>query len=336
MKNFSEHIDLIVKYLSGDANADESKKLFDQMQHSSELKKEFDALKKSWDLAAAKADKKIADIDLNKEWDLFNSKIEKEQSPKVISLKPKRFSFVRIASAIAAVFVLGFAVFYFFNLQTQELVAVNSVVESNLPDGSQISLNAGSELEYAKTFNKKERAVKLKGEAFFKVAHNSQKPFVVKAGKLNIEVVGTEFNVNAKSKKGDVEVIVNSGKVLVYSKSDKSDAKLLLAGDKAKFIRNKSEIIKKVNTNPNYLAWKNKKLYFDNTSLGEIVKTLEHTYNTKIIIKNPKLKNCTLTNTFDNQSLKSIMKVLEATLDVKITEKNGVYKINGNACYEKK
>ena len=333
MKNFSEHIDLIVKYLSGDANADESKKLFDHINKDNVLKNEFEALKKTWNMVSSKPDKDISAINLDDEWSLFNENIGKSRT-KVISIKQKSktFSIARLASAIAAVFVLGFAVFYFFNLQTQELVAVNSVVESSLPDGSQISLNAGSELEYAKTFNKKERAVKLKGEAFFKVAHNPQKPFVVKAGKLNIEVVGTEFNVNAKSRKGNVEVIVNSGKVLVYSKSDKSDAKLLLAGDKAKFILKKAEIVKEKNTNPNFLAWKTKKLDFERTRLDDIVKILNHTYRVRIVIKNPEIKNCTLTNKFDNQSLESILKVLEATLDIRVSKKGNIYEIRGKAC----
>jgi len=333
MKNFSEHIDLIVKFLSGDANSDESKKLFDRMEGDRDLKKEFEAMQQTWNLSATKPDKEISSINLDAEWDMFSKKIAANDT-KVIPITKNKFPFARIAAAVAAIFLIGFAGFYLFNAQTQELVANNTVVDSKLPDGSQISLNAGSELEYAKSFNKKERVVELKGEAFFKVAHNPQKPFIVKAGKLNVEVVGTEFNVDAKSRKGNVEVIVNSGKVLVYCKKDKSDAKLLQAGDKAKFISKKSEIVKEPNTNPNYLAWKTKKMVFENARLEDIIKTLEHTYGKRIIIKNPELKNCTLTNQFDNQSLKSILKVLEATLDVKITFKNGVYEIKGNACLQ--
>ncbi|MCF6246341.1 MAG: FecR domain-containing protein [Desulfobacula sp.] len=333
MKTIDEHIDLIIKFLSGETSADESKKLFDQMDKDDALKNEFKALKKTWDTSSLKPDKDISAINLDEEWNLFSKNIN-ENSGKVISLKQnkKTFSITRIASVVAAVFVLGFAIFYFFDFKTTELVAVNSVIESHLPDGSQISLNTGSELEYAKNFNKNKRVVKLKGEAFFKVTHNPKKPFIVKAGKLKIEVVGTEFNVNAKSRKGNVEVVVNSGKVLVYTETDKSDAKLLKAGDKAKFILKKSKIIKETNTNPNFLAWKTKKLVFDRTKLEDIVRTLNHTYSVHIIIKNPALRNCTLTNTFEQQSLESILKVLEATLDIQISKKGAVYEISGKAC----
>ena len=333
MKTFNEHIDLIIKYLSGETSADESKKLFDHIDKDKALKNEFEALKQTWNVAASKPDKEVSSINLDDEWNLFSKNID-ENSAKIIPLKqnPNKYSISRLIAAVAAVFVLGFAVFYFFNFRTQELIAGNSVIESNLPDGSQISLNTGSELEYAKNFNKNKRLVKLKGEAFFKVKHNPKKPFIVKAGKLNIEVVGTEFNVNAKSKKGNVEVVVSSGKVLVYSKADKSDAKLLQAGDKAKFILKKSKIIKEHNSNPNFLAWKTLKLEFNRATLEDIVKTLNHTYNVHIVIKNPELKNCTLTNTFDKQSLDSILKVLEATLDIHVSKKGTTYEITGKAC----
>lgn len=333
MKTFNQHIDLIVKYLSGETSTDESKKLFDRIEKDNALKNEFEALQKTWNLTDSKADKDISLINLDDEWNLFSEKIGKP-SAKVVSINKNRktYSLSRIVSAIAAVFVLGFAVFYFFNQQSKELIAGNVVIDSSLPDGSQISLNAGSELKYPKNFNKNKRIVKLKGEAFFKVAHNPKKPFIVKAGKLNVEVVGTEFNVNAKSKKGNVEVIVRSGKVLVYAKRDKSDAKLLQAGDKAKFILKKKTIIKEQNSNPNFLAWKTLKLEFKKTKLIDIVHTLNHTYHVHIVIKNPELKNCTLTNTFDKQSLDSILKVLEATLDIHVSKKGTVYEITGKAC----
>lgn len=332
MKNLSEHIDLIVKFLSGSSTSEESKMLFDLMEQDEDLKKEFESLEKTWKLSAEKPDDEISSIDLDAEWNLFDKNIDKTPAKIIPIDKNRSFSWTKIASAVAAVFVLGFAVFYFFNLQTNELVADNQIIETGLPDGSHITLNKGSVLEYRKNFNQNKRTVKLKGEAFFKVAHNPEKPFVVKAGKLSIEVVGTEFNVDARSRKGNVEVVVNEGKVLVYSKPDKSDGKLLVAGDKAEFSSQKHLIVKKRNTNPNFLAWKTKKLVFEKTSLSDIVRTLSKTYNVQIIIKNPALKNCTLTNTFDNQALESVFKVLEATLDIHIYKKGKAYVIDGKAC----
>ena len=333
MKNFNQHIDVIIKSLSGDAAPNEKKELFDSVKKDPALEKEYKELKKTWDLTSSKPDKELSLINVDEEWSLFDAKISQTQAKLIPLNKAKsRKSFYKIASAIAAVFILSFGVFYWLNLKPNELVAHNSILESNLPDGSVVSLNTGSKLDYALGFNKKKRIVKLKGEAFFKVAHNSEKPFIVKTGRLNIEVVGTEFNVNAKNLKGNVEVIVSSGKVLVYSKKDKSDAELLQAGDKAKFIMKKAKIVKQANENPNFLSWKTKKINFEDTKLTEVVKTLNHTYNTQITIKNPKLYNCTLTLKVDNQNLNSVLKVIEATMDVHISKHGNRYEINGSAC----
>ncbi len=201
-----------------------------------------------------------------------------------------------------------------------------------MPDGSLISLNTNSELEYSKRFNKKNRTVKLKGEAFFKVEHNPEKPFIINTGQLKIEVIGTSFNVNAKSEEGDVEVIVETGIVKIYTKKDKSDSVMLYAGDKALFNNTKKDIQKNLNENINYLAWKTKKLIFEGDELQNIVNTLNETYNASIVIKNPSIKECILTNTFENQSLESILKVLEATLDLQVKKKGEVYEISGGGC----
>lgn len=187
-----------------------------------------------------------------------------------------------------------------------------------------------------KALIKKNRAVKLQGEAFFTVEHNPEKPFIINTGQLKIEVIGTSFNVNAKSEKGDVEVIVETGIVKIYTKKDKSDSVMLYAGDKALFNHTEKDIQKKLNENINYLAWKTKKLIFECDELQNIVNTLNETYNASIVIKNPSIKECVLTNTFENQSLESILKVLEATLDLQVKKKGEVYEISGGGCTDNK
>ena len=335
MSNLDKHIELISKYLAGEANQEEIQELFSWIELDVANKKQFEDYKKAWELSENVVDDEVSAIDIDAEWSLFNKQIDSPTEAKIISLKQpkkKNWSFVQIISAIAAVFVIGFGVLYLFNPQSTELVAGNNIVQSNLPDGSLISLNTQSQLEYSKKFNKKNRTVELKGEAFFKVEHNPEKPFIINTGALKIEVVGTTFNVNAKSQKGDVEVIVASGVVRIYTKSDKSDSVMLYAGDKAVFNKNKKDILKNINEDVNYLSWKTKKLIFEKAELQDIVKTLNKTYNAHIVLKNSSIKKCTLTNTFNEQSLESILLVLEATLELKIKKKGMVYEISGTAC----
>lgn len=335
MKDLDKHIDLIPKYLAGNANQEEIQLLFNWIELDIANKKQFEDYKKAWDLSETGYDTEVSSINIDDEWTKFNSQTSSETSAKIISLeqaKKKKWPFLQIAAAIAAIFVIGTGVLYQFSIQNNELVAENRIVESNLPDGSLISLNTNSELEYSKKFNKKNRTVKLKGEAFFKVEHNPEKPFIINTGELKIEVIGTSFNVNAKSEKGDVEVIVETGIVKIYTKKDKSDSVMLYAGDKALFNNTKKNIQKIVNENINYLAWKTKKLIFEGDELQIIVNTLNETYNANIVIKNPSIKECILTNTFENQSLESILKVLEATLDLQIKKKGEVIEIRGEGC----
>lgn len=335
MKNFDKHIDLISKYLAGEVNQEEIQLLFNWIDLDIANKKQYEDYKKAWDYSETGFDVEVSSIDIDAEWALFNKQISTQKDAKIISLiqpKKKKWSLVQVAAAIAAVFVIGIGVLYLFNPQNNELVAENIIIESNLPDGSLISLNTHSELEYSRKFNKKTRKVKLKGEAFFKVEHNPEKPFIIDAGKLKIEVIGTSFNVNAKSPEGDVEVIVETGIVSIYTEEDKSDSVILYAGDKAFFNNKKKDIKKKVNEDVNYLAWKTKKLVFEKEELQNIVNTLNKTYDAHIEIKSPLIKKCTLTNTFEDQSIESILTVLEATLDLQIKKKGKGYEISGEGC----
>ncbi|OQX99785.1 MAG: hypothetical protein B6I20_09680 [Bacteroidetes bacterium 4572_117] len=335
MEKADKHIDLISRYLANEANPGEIQQLFSWIELDIANKKQFEEFKKAWDFSETTFDEEISSIDVDAEWAAFNKQISTENNSKIISLNTKntkKWPLLQIAAAIAAIFIIGGGILHIFSLQNNVLVAENKIIESKLPDGSHLSLNSNSELEYSKKFNEELREVKLKGEAFFDVAHNPKKPFIINTGKLKVEVKGTSFNINAKSTIGNVEVIVETGVVCIYSKEDKTDSVMLYAGDKAIFDNKKANISKKTNDDVNYLAWKTKVLKFDNNELQEIVNTLNNTYNAHIIIKNPSINKCTLTNDFVDQSLESILAVLEATLDLQINKKGEVYEINGQAC----
>jgi len=335
MDNLNKHIDLIPKYLAGEANQEEIRELFSWIALDATNKKQFEEFKKAWELSGTNFDEEVAAIDLDKEWSLFDKQISTQSDAKIIKMhqtEKKKMSVFQIVAAIAAVLVVGFGLMFLFNPQSNELVAENKIIESSLPDGSMISLNTQSTLEYSKKFNKRNRTVELKGEAYFKVAHNPEKPFVIETGKLKIEVVGTEFNVNAKNTEGNVEVVVTSGIVRVYTMADKSDSVMLYAGDGAVFNNKQEKIQKKQNSDVNYLAWKTRKLVFENTELQDIVRTLNKTYSAHIVIKSAAIKKCKLSNDFDDQSLESVLKVLKATLDLKIIKEADTYVIIGKDC----
>ena len=90
-----------------------------------------------------------------------------------------------------------------------------------LPDGSKVILNAGTTITYPNAFVSKNREVEINGEAFFEVAHDAEHPFIVKANQINVEVLGTQFNVKAYEEDDWIEVSLSEGKVEVQSKDKK-------------------------------------------------------------------------------------------------------------------
>jgi len=176
-----------------------------------------------------------------------------------------------------------------------------------LPDGSVVSLHAGSKLTYPEEFASNTRNVELDGEAYFKVAHDKTKPFIVASGEARVEVLGTEFNVNTKSPAGNMEVVLTTGKVSVYYTEKPKDNVLLLPGEKAELITDQKFIRKSANSDANYMAWKTRVLVFNNETLGQVLKTLQNVYQTPVMLSDQKLSDFRVTASFNEQSLESVL-----------------------------
>ena len=213
-----------------------------------------------------------------------------------------------------------------------QLSAKTDVIERKLPDGTSVTLNTGSTLEYSKEFEKDKRLVKLKGEAYFNVSHDATKPFIIAADDIMVEVLGTKFYVNTNNTNGKVEIILTSGKVAVYHKDKPNERVILEPGEKIELSKNQEESNKTINEDENYLAWKTKKMIFTDEPLAEIVQTLNKVYRSNIQLKNKNIANCKITATFDNQSLDAVLNVIEATVDVKINKTSEKIEISGIGC----
>jgi ferric-dicitrate binding protein FerR (iron transport regulator) len=215
---------------------------------------------------------------------------------------------------------------------TRQLEAGLTVVEGTLPDGSLVTLNTGSHLEYPARFDRFKRGVQLRGAAYFEVIHNTGTPFVIYYKNARVEVLGTKFYVNTNAENGKMEVVLQEGSVSVYFKNRPNESVTLDPREKAEITPDQTAIRKRMNDDDNYLAWKSHHLVFNNEELSRIVTTLTAIYNTKILITTPQLRKCRVTATFDNQSLDSVLNVLKATLGLDIALKGGIYEISGKTC----
>lgn len=240
---------------------------------------------------------------------------------------------VRIAAIALIVLIPAFFLYlYFTPAHTEKVIAERSMTETILPDGTQVTLNSCSFIEFPNRFDRNIREVKLSGEAYFEVHHDPAKPFIISIGGARIRVVGTAFNVNTHVREGCMEVVLTHGKVALYYIEKPAEQLMLVPGEKAELFKGQALMRKSINQDENYMAWKTKKFIFSNKTLGVVVHDLNNVYHTDIRLMNGSLSSCRLTATFDNQTIESILNVLQSTLDIGITRKGSTVEINGHGC----
>jgi transmembrane sensor len=196
-----------------------------------------------------------------------------------------------------------------------------------LPDGSQVWLNRNSRLTYPATFTDSSRQVTLVGEAFFDVTHNPIQPFRVRAGAIQVRVLGTSFNVRAI---GDsVRVAVRSGRVQV---SATHQAVVLLPNQEATYVAQADTFRPTIPLNTNRLAYQTGRLSFANASLAEVVQTLHEVYAVDISLENPALANCRLTADFGSEPVDAVLAVVAETLALTVRREGAVRILTGAGC----
>jgi ferric-dicitrate binding protein FerR (iron transport regulator) len=158
-----------------------------------------------------------------------------------------------------------------------------------LADGTQVWLNSETRLKFPVEFNTNERVVELSGEAYFEVAHNIEKPFIVTTlSAAKIQVYGTSFNVNAYADSRAVAVTLSEGKVSVRSKN--TNEKMLAPDQQALVTDGETISIRDVDASA-FSAWKDGLLVFDNLSMGEISHLLSRWYNVEFEFENESIKD---------------------------------------------
>ncbi|MCS3798660.1 FecR family protein [Niastella sp. OAS944] len=191
-----------------------------------------------------------------------------------------------------------------------------------LPDGSKVWLNAASSIRYPTAFNNKERLVELTGEAYFDIKKNQNIPFRVHFTSSSkdggdregvIEVMGTQFNVNAYNDESTIRTTLLEGKVKIAS-SDKNTA-ILMPGQQAQ-IKNTSignghiRVVNDVDTEE-AIAWKNGLFYFDNVDIQAIMRQLARWYKVQVIFKGKIPARRFAGQVSRNSNLSQVLKILE-------------------------
>lgn len=179
-----------------------------------------------------------------------------------------------------------------------------------LSDGTKVYLNASSSLKFPNSFNGNQRNVTLTGEAFFEVAKNKAKPFIVNASNMEVKVLGTHFNVMAYSDEKSIQTTLVEGAVELKSKNTKA---LLKPGEQGSF-SDQDNSINVANVDVSVVtAWKDGYFVFDNSSLPELMRQLARWYDLKIVYEG-KIPDSEFNGRIKrNSTLKKVLKVLESS-----------------------
>lgn len=242
-------------------------------------------------------DKEIAMRDL---WNETNGKADETTLRSLSSVHQKinsqdssvfrRFShnrWLRYAAVLLLPIVTGTLVFWFsqnynMNMEMTECYVPNGKLRTVvLSDGTQVQINSGTVLIYPQEFRGNKRTVYLSGEAHFSVAKNAKKPFIVRTGPLNVEVLGTKFDIESYPGGDYITTTLEEGSVKVYREEDPQTSILMQPDEQLIYYAGVDSFATNHVEATDFSAWTQGELRFQNKSLNEILATIERRYNVR-------------------------------------------------------
>ncbi|WP_143308430.1 FecR family protein [Chitinophaga vietnamensis] len=349
--NYSqEEVDeLIVRFLSGQADLPEQRRLEEWIAGSEAQRAYFLQLRDAWQVTRG-----AGNYDTQAAWDALQAQV----SPVVIrGGQWKRYLY--LAASYVLPFVIGGGVMWAWHHSGHAgdkpaMVTITSpkgaTTRIELSDGTEVWLNAGSKLQYAQSYNTARREVKLEGEAFFKVHTDPHKPFTVKAADLRILALGTSFNVKAYPEDQTVVTTLVEGEVkidgsqtphpfnkmmkphehVVYEKPTTGNGNVSTKPAKTgagSSTATAPVISSEVNNTEIYTAWKDGSWIVAAQTMSELAVTMERKFNVQVIIKDEELKDYKFSGTFRQETLEQILNILRLTAPLKYTISKGVVEL---------
>lgn len=207
-----------------------------------------------------------------------------------------------------------------------------------LPDGTIVKINGASTLRYVAGFDADIREVELEGEAFFDVAKDKSKPFVIRSGEISTQVLGTSFNVYAYDYSDELRVAVVEGKVQVtemderFTKGEKGQQVLLRENEMAAYNKASKTLAASSFDFKKEVGWKDGLIYFQKASQQEVIGALERWYAVSFEVIGTPLHHWDLTASFRNQTLEQVLLSISHTagFDYNIKQKKVTLKYHEN------
>ena len=291
--------ELLAKYILGEANTKEGQRVEQWLEESEDHQREFRQLKRRIELGSKRYKYGVFDP---------RQAIQKVKFP-------AKMRYLRILPVAASIIVLISSVLWFWNKSSlQETVLLSRTGETKvfyLPDSSRVTLTGDSRLTYNTQFGKTNRELSLRGEAFFQVKRDTSKPFIVETSLIQVEVLGTSFQVIAQ--KLQAEVAVEKGRVKITTQ-DKKQESILETGMFVKYGKKDRKLI--ISTKED--KGEQQILKFDNAPLSEVIETLNEYYDSHVTLP-ADYATLRITVVFKEVSLEEAIEIINRTLDIQLT-----------------
>lgn len=302
-----------MKHLLGEASAGEEAAVQEWISQAPTNRAYYEQFRLVWEESKALA--QHSTVDEKAAWERLRSRIHAESVP-----RQRRLGWWRVAASIVLVAGLGLMGYWLVNnrvsVVTEQVASGSEVLHDTLSDGSVVVLNKESELIYPSRFKGDQRKVQLKGEAFFTVTPDKQKPFTIDVDSITVTVVGTSFNIRQAANRTDI--IVETGLVRVQDGNTTTELK---AGERLRV--DSTGFHKSAVTDKLYNYYRTRSFVCDDTPLWKLVEVLNEAYDTRIIFGNESLRDLRLNAPFNNESLEQVLEVIRITFNITVTRKNG-------------
>ncbi len=228
------------------------------------------------------------------------------------------------AAIILLCLTVGFGTYFYTNKNSdvQPVAAKEYTVTAEkgqrasvtLPDGTRVWLNSHTTISYSNEYGIKDRIVFLTGEAYFEVSKNPDQRFIVKANEMEVEALGTSFNVKAYKEDNNITTTLFSGKV----RATAGDKTTILAPEQfALYDRDNNRLLTNYAQNIEYASmWRNNELAFESITLGDIAVLLNRIYNVQVEFTSERIRNYRFSGVIKNNSLDNVIEIISLTAPI--------------------
>jgi len=333
-----KYSELIAKQLKGEATPEEHMLIDDWINESQEHKEIARQFEIVWNKTKINYSAKNSDQVFDKIMLKINQENQRNRYVSQAAEHTNRWRTFSYGTAAAMVIIVAATILIFSHKENRSATPLPEASQISkalpkgqkmkifLPDGSVVWLNAESEITYPDRFDESNRLVALKGEAYFDVASDATKPFIVQTHGLEVVVLGTTFNVRSYLDEKTTEVALESGKVLINLNSQNLGKYILTPGEGMEYDASDDSIKQFEVDHKTAFSWKDGVIYFNDASFNEVISRLSRWYGVEFTVENYHRQKWVYSGEFKDENLNNILLAMSFT-------KGFEYQIDQNMVY---